>query len=438
MKKIIILVIVLALVLGIGFYFVSTRFLSQQQAPSDENITLTVYSLWENAELVKPVIEQYQAQRPNVKIDYRYQSSINYRSRVQAQIDAGQGPDIFLIHNTWLPIFTRGNYLAPIPSAVMSESDYDKIFYPVAKESFSKDGKIYAMPLEIDGISLFINEDMFAEAGVQPPTDWLTFTDTAVKLTKKDETGRITQAGAAIGATGNVDHWSDLIGLLFKQQAGADLEHPANQSGADVLRFYTNFVLDPNRKVWDMSLPPSTQSFASGRVAMYFGPSWRAHEIRLANPQLKFKTVPVPQLSRKTVGWATYWAYAVSAKSAHPDVAWEFVEYLTSAEVEKSLYQTASNARLFGQPYSRIDLGPELRDDPLVGSFVNQGPSYTYWYLASNTFDQDLNDKMIKYYEDALNATLGGADPLNALTTTEKGVQQVLNDLKNAAASPSP
>lgn len=434
MRKIIIIVVILAIVLGVVFYFLSS-YLARKPATKDEQVTLTVYSLWENANLFKPLIDKYQLDHPNVKIDYKYQSSINYRSRVQAQIDANQGPDIFLMHNTWLPMFLKGNYLVDLPKTIMSDTEYNQTFYPIVASSFSKNGKNYALPMEVDGLSLYVNLDMLKEAGVSAPKDWQQFTDAAAKLTKKDATGRITQAGAAIGGTGNIDHWSDILGLLFKQNPGSDLEHPGNAKGAEVLQFYTNFVADPQRKVWDSTLPPSTQAFYSGKVAMYFGPSWRTFEIRQANPKLKFATVPVPQLSTKNVSWATFWGYAVSSHSAHSTEAWEFLKYLTSAETERALYKGASDIRDFGQPYSRVDLGQELVGDPLVGSFLVQAPNYQSWYLSSNTYDQDLNDKMIKYYEDAVNATLNGTNPQTALSTTQNGVQQVLTDLNKAAVS---
>ncbi len=432
MRKIIIIVVILAIVLGVVFYFASS-YLAKKPTVSNEQVTLSVYSLWENDALFKPIIDQYQAAHPNVKIDYKFQSSINYRSRVQAQIDANQGPDIYLIHNSWLPIFLRGNYLAEMPKSVMSDSEYGKIFYPIVASSFSKDGKNYVLPMEVDGLALYYNTEMFKEAGVVVPKDWQQFSDVAQKLTKKDPNGRITQAGAAIGMVGNVDHWSDIVGLLFKQNPGSDLERPGNDKGAEVLQFYTNFVLDSQKKIWEAAMPPSTQAFYSGKVAMYFGPSWRTFEIRQANPQLKFATATVPQLSSKNVAWASFWGFGVSRGSAHQAEAWEFLKYLTSAETEQGLFKATSAVRDFGQPYSRVDLGQQLVGDPLVGAFLAQAPNYQSWYLCSNTFDQDINDKMIKYYEDAVNATLSGSDPQSALQTTEKGVQQVLGDLTKAS-----
>lgn len=425
MKKIIIIVLLISIVLGFLFWKFGPNISFFNKAQPQGPVTLTYWGLWEDSNLVKPLIDQYQKQNPNVVINYVRQSSVNYRTRVQTQIRAGVGPDVFVIHNSWLPMFQAD--LAPAPADVFTLADYKTTFYPVADASFVRGNSILAAPMEIDGLALFYNEDLLNGIGAKPPRNWQEFIDDAKKMTVKDVTG-IKTAGAAMGTTGNVDNWSDILGLLLLQQQGVDLTNPATDNFSNiVLTFYTDFVTDPSKKTWDVTLPSSTQMFASGRLGFYFAPSWRAHELRVANPNLKFKVAPAPQLSGRTVAWATFWAQAVAAKSKNTVEAWKFVKYLTSAEAEKLLFQQASQVRLFGEPYSRVDLASELVNDPTVGAFISQGPIYKSWYLSSNTFDIGLNDEMIKYYEDGVNAILAGTDVKSALQTVDKGVKQTLD-----------
>lgn len=346
-------------------------------------------------------------------------------------------------------MFLKSGSITSAPKEVFTPQEYSQTFYPVVRDDFTNfrvlnanefntKGQIYGIPRGIDGLALYVNADILNAAGVAVPKTWNEFRDAAFKLTVADQDNIIKTAGAAIGLTGNVEHWPDIVGLLFYQQPGAKIETPGDQNGADVLRFYTDFAKVSTTRVWDNTFEPSTQAFASGKVAFYFGPSWRAHELRQMNPQLNFRIAPVPQLAGRNVAWANYWGYTVSSKSQFPKESWEFLKFLTSQEAEKILYQKASETRLFGLPYSRVDLQGELLNDPLVGAFVAQGPYYKSWYLNSSTRDQGLNDEMIKYYEDAVNATAGSGDPLNALTTTAKGIQQVLDKYVRAAPVASP
>jgi len=434
-KKVIIIVLSLSIILGFLFWKFGPQISLFNKPKPQGPVTLTYWGLWEEDSLIRSVILEYTKQHPEVLINYERKSSVNYRTRVQTQIREGVGPDIFRMHNSWLSMFESDLIFAP--AEVFSINDYKSMFYPVASDSFVKNNQIYAAPIEIDGLALFYNEDMLAGIGGKPPRNWKEFMDLSTRMTVRDASG-IKTAGAAMGTAGNVDHWSDILGLLLLQQPGVDLKNPATEPVAEVLRFYTGFVTDPRKKTWDVNLPKSTDMFAQGRLGFYFAPSWRAHEIRITNPNLKFKVSPVPQLSGKTVGWASFWGEAVSAKSKHPNEAWKFVKYLTSAEAQKRIYQQASQIRLFGEPYSLTSLASEVSQDPIVGAFVNQGPNYKFWYLASNTYDQGLNDEMIKYWEDGINATLAGTDPQVALQTVDKGVKQVLDKYTKApAASPA-
>lgn len=424
MKKIIIIVLSLSIILGFLFWKFGPNIyeIFSKKGPQGP-INLTYFGFWEEEDLLKPVIQKFEKQNPNIKVTYSRQSLVNYRARVQTQIREGVGPDIFRIHNSWLPMFESDLY--PAPADVFTISDYRSTFYPIAEQSFVKNGAILAAPLEIDGLALFINEDILNGVGGKVPKTWQEFIDTASKMTVRDQQG-IKTAGAALGSTGNVDHWPDILGLLLLQQPGVDLNNVASPKVSEVLSFYTEFVTDPKRKTWDVNLPKSTDMFASGRLGFYFAPSWRAYELRVANSNFKFKVASVPQLPGGQVGWGSFWGEAVSKTSKNPKEAWQFVKFLISAEAERLMYQEASKVRLIGEPYSRIDLASEIANDEVAGAFVTQGPSYKFWYLASNTLDAGINDEMIKYFEDGINATLAGTNPQVALQTVASGVKQVL------------
>lgn len=435
MKKIIIIVLSLSIVLGFLFWKFGPSISLFNKPAQKGPVEITYWGLWEEDSLIKPVIDEYQKQNPNIKINYIRQSSINYRSRVQTQIREGVGPDVFRMHNSWLSMFEAD--LMPAPAEIFTISDYKSMFYPVAADSFIKNNQIYAAPLEIDGLGLFYNEELLSNVGGSPPKNWREFIDLANKMTVKDLSG-IKVAGAALGTAGNVDHFPDIVGLLLLQQPNVDLTNVATPQAAEVLRFYTGFVTDPRKKTWDVNLPKSTDMFASGRLGFYFAPSWRAHEIRIANPNLKFKVASVPQLSGKQANWSTFWGEAVSAKSQNPTEAWKFIKYLTSEATEKLMYTQASQTRLFGEPYSLVSLAGEISNDPLAGAFVAQGPNYKFWYLASNTFDGGINDEMIKYFEDGINSILAGTKVESALEIVDQGVKQILDKYTKAGPAASP
>lgn len=385
-------------------------------------VSLTYWGLWEPESVMSEIISEYQKSHPKVKISYIQQSPKDYRERLQATILRDEGPDIFRFHNTWVPMLK--DVLSPVPASIMDAATFERLFYPVVRKDLRVGNNYFGIPLEIDSLALFYNEDIFGIAGKSPPTTWDEFRKVALELTVRDATGKILTAGAALGITNNIDHWSDILGLMLLQN-GADPANPTNSLAEDVLTFYTLF--SRSDRVWDETLPSSTYYFASGRLAMYFGPSWRVFEIKALNPNLKFRVIPVPQLPGVDITWATYWVEGINKKSKYLNEAWEFLKFLSSSETMQKLYQNQSKLRLFGEPYSRTDMADFLKREPYIGIFIEQAPKAKSWYLASRTFDNGINEKIIKYYEDAINAANRGTDPKSALATVANGVKQVLS-----------
>ncbi len=385
-------------------------------------ITLTYWGLWEPKSVMEPIIADYERQHPNIKIVYKMQSSKNFRTRLQTAIQQKTGPDIVRIHNTWLPMLI--NYLVPAPNNLLTQQDLND-FYPVFRRDFIFQNQVYALPLMIDGLALYYNVDIFQQAHLQPPTDWNELRKLAYNLTVRDpKTHAIKRAGVALGTTDNIPHWSDILGLLMLQNS-ANPGKPDTQQVYDALVFYT--IFSTKDKVWDVSQPNSIYAFASGSVAMILAPSWQAAQIKQLNPNLDFKVIPTPTLPDTNIAWATYWAEAVTKASQHPQEAWQFLKYLSSPEVLQKLYQQESLLRGYGEPYPRQSMASLLEKDPINAAFVQQGPYYHSWYLADLTHDDGLNDQLLKYYRDAINAINKGQSVNSVVSTLSQGVAQVLH-----------
>lgn len=387
------------------------------------------WGLWEDESTVAPLISAYQQSHSNVKITYKRQSQQDYRERLTSALAKKTGPDIFTFHNTWIPMFR--NDLDSLPASVISPSDYAKIFYPIVSSDLISGSSIVGIPLGYDALTLYINENIFDKAGVTPPVTWDDLRKRALSLTTKDDQGAITQAGVSLGRTENIDHWPEILALLMIQN-GVDLGNPTGRLAEDALNFFVQFSKVDG--VWDATLPSSTQAFAAGKLAMYIGPSWRVFEIEQQNPNLKFKTVPVPQLPKDNpkqpdTTYATYWAQGVWSGSTKKAVVWDFLKFLSTQDSLQKLYTAEAQVRSFGEPYPRPDMANLLTNHPLVGSIVSQAPGAVTWYLASRTFDgpTGINTLLANYFADAVNSVADGKSTANkALPTVADGVAQVL------------
>ena len=430
--------------IGLGLILVlgAIKFLLARRPGKQASITLTYWGLWEPKAVMEGIIAQWQEQHPNIKINYLPQDKEDYRLRLQTAFSQGQGPDIFRFHQTWGPMLRQD--LAPVPQDLVANLGLEKDYFPVIKESLKQGNVFYGIPLMIDTLVLYYNKDILAAANKSPPRTWWGLRQLAQELTVRDEGGKIQIAGAALGTTGNVDHWSDILGLMIFQNEGSPSQ-PKSQLVSDALRFYTIFYRQDH--VWDETLPSSTMAFGQGKVAFYFGPSWRIFNLSEINSNLNFAVTDVPQLPKlkdtdwqlaeegqaelTQVGWASFWVEGVWVKSRYQKEAWQFLQFLASKEGLQRLYTAQSQIRYFGELYPRTDLARELASNSLLKPFINQAQIAKSWYLASFTYDGGLNDRLIKYYEDAVNA-LNESGELNdsILTQLDQGVKQILSQYR--------
>lgn len=417
--RIIMILFILIILGGVGFggwYFWS-------KLGGGGPVNLTYWGLWENDANIAPVIADFEAANPNIHVEYTKQSQKQYRERLAAAIQRGDGPDVFRFHNTWVAMLKDD--LSPVPASVMTPSDFTNTYYPVAKNDLIAGSTIYGLPMEIDGLGLYINEDLFAAAGVTQPVTWEDVLSIVPKLTVKNQ-DTLTTSGIALGVTSNVENWSDILATMMLQN-GVQLANPVGQQAEEALLFFHKFA-DPADPVytWNANFDNSISAFANGRVAMILAPSWRAFDIKQMNPNLNFRISPIPQLSGNSVNWASYWVEGVSNKSKHTDAAWKFVNFLTSHDSVVKIYTQATKSRLFGEPYARKDLAATLSGDQFVDVYVKEAANAVSFPLASNTYDNGLNDQMIKYLEDAVNGLSSGGSPTALLTTVAQGFSQVL------------
>ena len=379
-----------ALIIGLVVFLGVFVFLLIRLSPEGPDIGSSGEFVWwglldESA--VAPLIAEYKAANNKIKITYIKQSTIDYRERLTSSLARGEGPDIFRIHNSWVPMFR--NDLGVLPPEVMDAAEFSQSFYPLIYEDLTTQEGLVGIPLGYDAVTLYINQDIFAVAGQTPPATWDEFRRLADRLTTKNENGLIIQSGAAMGSTENVDHWQDILALMLVQN-GADLSNPKDKLAEDAVSFFTTFTLGD--AVWSEILPPSTNAFANGKVAMYFGPARRANEIKKINPNLRFKTIPVPQLRKDDpqepdVTYATYWVESVWKESPNHQAAWEFLKFLSSKESLKKLYENLSKTQTIGEPYPRPEMRSLLAEDMIAGSVVAMAPQAKSWYLADETFD---------------------------------------------------
>lgn len=430
--KAVIGIVVLLLIILAVIFFILPLFGNR-----NKEVTLLYWGLWEDERTMKPILDEFTKRHPNIKVTYEKRTKEQYQNTLIARIDKGNGPDIFRFHNTWTPILQKKNYLAPLPTEVISPKEFEEVYYPVVQKDLLLQGGIYGIPLGIDTLAMFVNTDILKAGGHSTPKTWIDFEKVVLgenSVTVRNQEGAIETAGTALGTFNNVTHAPDIVSL-FLLQNGADLHDliGTQSKAGDAILYYTKFARG-EEKAWDSTLDPSLLAFMQGKVAMYFGYSWDIFTIKSQAPDLAFSIHPVPNLGRKMT-IASYWVEGVSAKSSHQNEAFTFMQYLAQKETQQQFYKLAAQSRApgaqFGPPYARRDLGETLKGDELAYPFVEQANCSgkevcaVSSFFAGETYDP-YNDGLNAYLGIAVDGVRGNKSKESAVEELQKGVNQIL------------
>ena len=436
-------------------------------SPSSYKVTLEVWGLFDDSAVFDSIIGKYKAINPYVTdIKYKKLTQDTYKQDILDALASGQGPDIILIQNTWLPSFE--NKLVPAPVLVTNEQEVRTNFPDVVADNFLDGANVYALPLSVDSLALYYNKDMFNAAGITAaPKTWNDFSTDVGELTKISQTGDITQSGAAMGNSesltdGGINRASDILELLMYQN-GATMPSPENhqsvfeqgvvgpdgrvvQAGANALNYYTQFArISSPAYTWSPRMHYSIDAFTQGTAAMMLNYSWQLATVRSQNPKLNFAVAPVPQVNPDNpVNFANYWAYAVVKNKLQPadaagqgggsmstvqnqarvHEAWEFLKFLTmknngtvhlvnavtknSKDFPEAMDPAAVYLNTTQKPAARRDLIDQQKSNPDLSPFALGNLIAKSWYRL----DPDATDSVMTGAIDSVNKGTAPSDAL--------------------------
>lgn len=373
-----------------------------------QSATLQFWGVFDDRASFDKVITDFKAQNTGIKVLYQMFSYEEYEERLIDALAAGSGPDIVMVHNTWLP--KHGDKLKALPATIpglkqplLTVQDYKNSFVDVAYNDFVFKNQIYALPLYVDTLALFYNKDILNSAGIsRPPQDWNEFNSDVETLTRLDSKGQIVQSGAAVGTAKNINRSTDILSALMIQtgvrmtdvdNTSASFAGSVNNTpvGELALKYYTDFANPSVRNyTWNDAHPYSVDAFIQGKTAMMFNYSHEAGVLKGQASRLNFAVAPMPQVSSTDVkNYANYWGVGVIASSKFPNEAWKFVAYLASKEGAQS-YLSATL-----RPSARRDLIELQRNDLDLGVFAVQALSARSWFQIDSTAIESIFANMI-------------------------------------------
>lgn len=377
------------MIIGIGIgalIFVLTIFFNlRTQDPENQKVTLRVWG-FEDPKNLTGVLAAYKKVSPNVTVDYKRVSEVDYEKQILEALALQKGPDVFVVDSDSL--IKQKDYLVPVDPNVFGLEKMKTLFPQVVEQDFVNGGRIYALPYSIDTLALGYNRDFFDEAGIiDPPRTWEAFQAYVAALRRLNDFGAVLRAGAAMGGSNEtIPQAADILNLLFMQQGairyereslGVNFDFRARGAAYKALAFYLQFSNPKSGYYsWTGNQGEAIKSFADRKAAMILIYKKDLEKIKKANPFLDFGVAQVPQISLEAgvVSQPDYLGYAVSRQSRVQTWAWDFVVKTATDVTAQRAYMSATK----NPPALRSLIG-EVVNDSEMGMFARQALTARSW-----------------------------------------------------------
>ena len=311
-----------------------------EPAEEVEPIEIT-YTAWvSEEEILQNVIDEFETVYPNIKVNLVVYPDADYSTTLTVSLAGGGDIDGFSIKDNELfsDLAFKGLTL-PLDDYVKADK-YDVAPYGPLYDAAVIDGELQALPYRKAVWVLYYNKDLFDAAGVDYPSDdmtWDEFAEKAKELTSGE---------------GNDKIWGTYVHSWVSCLVAPGLQTGSSVVDDDLSAF--EYALELRMKLQDdgSTMPYAEQTatsahykelFIKGKVAMHYMGDWHIEQLISAGDEVGFDwdiaAMPHPDgVSANTaIGNPTNAGISSRTTEEKQDAAWKFISYLCGYEGQKNL-----------------------------------------------------------------------------------------------------
>lgn len=356
------------------------------------------------------------------KIELEYVPVLEYMNGIKLAVSfaSGQAPDLFILSPGDFLRYYNGGALGDLTPFISSEARAD--FPASVMASRMVDGRIFAVPMEVEPMAILYSIEAFEEAGLDEsdiPQTWDELLEIAGKLTHSKRFGVLFETTPG--------YYQNFTWYPFMWQGGGEIQSPAGKSAFEsdatiqALRFWQDAVamgVAPSRAL-GRGAGDVIANLASGYCAMQNIGVWAVAQMATAAPEFPYGVfrLPVPKGGKYvTVGGG--WAFVANARSEHLDEAASFIAWALASMTDDSVGRLANwcTVAKTNMPPRRsvLEAARKAYDEGKMGLFSRD-------IYPGTRGEPRLPPAAYKIISDAIQATqLGGADPATVAASASR------------------
>ena len=306
-------------------------------------------TFWDSSSALKAklyndlILPSYRQLRPNYSIKYESFATDSLLRKLLVATATGTAPEIFELGDWYFPAYFGKGLLDPVPPEAFGQASLQELlgrYLPGSLTAMLHEGRLYGLPDFVASHSLFINNRLFKEAGLDPLKDAPRTWDDVARLNRvltRRKGGRVVQKGFEMRHID--DHWmARSFHHLLYQAGGEVLDSEGRpvfnrEPGVKALEVWKSVTIAPTASQNTSASP--FEDFATEQDAMsYIGPNG-GRQCESINPRMRdnYTVVPLPQINpARPATMAFSYAVVVSARASEDrrTVAWDFVRHALS------------------------------------------------------------------------------------------------------------
>ncbi|UNK70483.1 sugar ABC transporter substrate-binding protein [Microbacterium sp. H1-D42] len=328
---------------------------------SDGPVTLN-YTIWDQNQepALREAADLFEKQNDDVTVEITVVPSADYWTKLQTQLKAGNGPDVFWVNGPNFQLYASNDQLLPLDDAGVKASDYPKSMVDL----YTFDGKMYGAPKDMDTIGVYYNKALFDQAGLDYPKAGWTWDDFTTAANKISGLGDGIY-GTAAAPYGQMTYYNTIL-----QAGGEIISADGKKSGYDTpeaaegVQLWVDLINDGGSQTLQQitdTWPGDT--FSSGKMGMFWDGSWAAGTYSSAEAiKDVIGVAPLPVgPSGENTSVVHGLANAASAQSDNPEWATKFAAFMGSKDVAEIQAKTATVIPAFnGTQQEWVDALPTI------------------------------------------------------------------------------
>jgi len=385
-----------------------------------EKVVITYFQYkMEIVDQLDKLAKLFHDQNPDITVEIETAGK-DFRTILKTKIASNNMPDIYNMKEAG---YMLKSFVDSGIALDLTDEPFIKRIAETAKPAVTYEGKIYALPLDLAGLGVIYNKDIFKKAGISSPPK------TVSEL--KEDIQKIKDIGVIPFGVAFKDAWTlrqmfamgqaaTVKPIEFAEEMNAGKAQFWNDKMNKAFETYDLIAENCNEKPMESNYTTQTALFAQGKVAMMTQGLWAMKMVHEINPNIKAGMfgLPVfedPDMARLMVD--DDYKIAINAKSKNVEAAKKFLGFMTSkAATDIWIKECHLISSVKG---TKVDvIGPVAID---IKNYVNSNKTYPWGYAYwPSGLANEIGRVMQEYY-------LGNL--------SKKGVCSTMDDLWKKAIS---